>query len=63
MSNKWRRTEIELTPQLLRKLFDYVKTPDADLDQVIYNLTWLSKSDETLTVEEYEHIIKKSSSM
>jgi len=59
---KWKRCEIELTPVLLQKLFEYVKTatPEAT-NTVMENLKALSKSDETLTIEEYEHIITKSS--
>jgi len=57
---KWKRCEIELTPVLLQKLFEYVKTatPEAT-NTVMENLKALSKSDETLTIEEYEHIITK----
>jgi hypothetical protein len=58
--NKWKRCEIELTPVLLQKLFEYSKTatPEA-INVVMENLKTLSKSDETLTIEEYDHIIKK----
>ena len=59
---KWKRAEIEVTPALLKKLFEYVKTTAVgpeEMDTIINNLHWLSKSDETLTVEEYDHIIKK----
>jgi hypothetical protein len=58
--NKWKRCEIELTPVLLQKLFEYAKTatPEA-INVVMENLKTLSKSDETLTIEEYDHIIKK----
>lgn len=63
---KWKRVEIELTPALVKKLFEHVKATQAgpeELDNIIHNLHWLSKSDETLTIEEYDQIIKKSSSM
>jgi hypothetical protein len=60
---KWKRHEIELTPVLLKKLFEHVKAQAVgpeDLDNIISNLYWLSKSDETLTIEEFDQIIKKS---
>jgi hypothetical protein len=60
LMGKWKRCEIEITPVLLQKLFEYVKTatPEAT-NTVMENLKALSKSDETLTIEEYEHIITK----
>ncbi len=60
---KWKRVEIELTPALLKKLFEHVKTQAVgpeEIDNIVNNLHWLSKSDETLTLEEFDQIIKKS---
>lgn len=60
--NKYKKPEIEVSPQLMKKLFEFVKTQavtPADFDWIVNNLTWLSKSDELLTVEEYEMITKK----
>lgn len=59
---KYKRMEIELTPQLMKKLFEHVKSPaitEADFDWLVNNLAWMSKDTDPLTIEEYEHIIKK----
>jgi len=58
---KWKRCEIELTPALIKKLLEYAKTATPeDVNIVVDNLTHLSKSDDTLTTEEYEVIITKN---
>lgn len=57
---KWKRCEIELTPALLQKLFEFAKTATPEsINTVMDNLKTLSKSDETLTVEEYDYIITR----
>lgn len=59
---KYKKQEIEVSPQLMKKLFEFVKTQavtPADFDWIVNNLTWMSKSDELLTIEEYDMIIKK----
>ena len=57
---KWKRCEIEVTPALLQKLFEYVKTATPEsVNTVLDNLKTLSKSDEVLTVEEYDHIVTR----
>lgn len=60
--SKYKRMEIEVTPQLMKKLFEFVKestTTSADFDWIVNNLAWMSKDVDPLTIEEYEHIIKK----
>lgn len=60
--SKYKRMEIEVTPQLMKKLFEFVKTPavtPADFDWIVNNLAWMSKDIDPLTIEEYEHIVKK----
>lgn len=60
--SKYKRMEIEVTPQLMKKLFEFVKTTTvtpADFDWIVNNLAWMSKDIDPLTIEEYEHIIKK----
>jgi hypothetical protein len=54
--------EIELTPQLMKKLFEFVKDPKitaTDFDWLVNNLAWMSKDVDPLTIEEFEHITKK----
>jgi hypothetical protein len=46
----------------MKKLFEFVKDPKvtpADFDWLVNNLAWMSKDTDPLTIEEYEHIIKK----
>lgn len=60
--SKYKRMEIEVTPQLMKKLFEFVKDPKitpADFDWLVNNLAWMSKDIDPLTIEEYEHITKK----
>lgn len=60
--SKYKRMEIEATPQLMKKLFEFVKTPAvtaADFDWIVNNLAWMSKDIDPLTIEEYDHIVKK----
>lgn len=60
---KWKRCELIVTPTLLKKLFEYVKDPQVTLtevDNIIENLVYLGKSGDTLTLEEYDHAVKKS---
>lgn len=59
---KYKRMEIEVTPQLMKKLFEFVKSPaitEADYDWIVNNLAWMSKDTDPLTIEEFEHITKK----
>jgi hypothetical protein len=61
LMSKWKRCEIELTPALMKKLLEYAKTAAPEnIDLIVENLTHLSKSDDTLTIEEYEVIITKN---
>jgi hypothetical protein len=60
--SKYKRMEIELTPQLMKKLFEFVKDPKitaTDFDWLVNNLAWMSKDVDPLTIEEFEHITKK----
>ena len=60
--SKYKRMEIEVTPQLMKKLFEFVKDPaitPGDFDWLVNNLAWMSKDVDPLTVEEFEHITKK----
>ncbi len=58
---KWKRCEIEVTPALMKKLLEYAKTATPEnIELIVENLTHLCKSDDTLTTEEYDHIITKS---
>ena len=63
---RYKKPEIELSPQLLHKLFEHVKRPDVSLEdakQFVANITELSKCDEMLTLEEFEMITQKSAVM
>lgn len=60
--HKYKKPEIELTPHLLQKLFEYVKqstTTAEDIAGVMTNLNWLSKCDEVLGLEEFDLAIQK----
>lgn len=59
---KLKRHEIELTPKLLKRLLEYVRSPNVgveELDTIIDNLCQLTKSFDPITVEEYDMIVKK----
>lgn len=59
---KYKKHEIELSPQLLKKLFELVKDSKivtGDFIWIIDNIVELSKCDEMLTLDEYELIIRK----
>lgn len=59
---KYKKPEIELSPHLLKKLFEHVKSAavtEADISWMIDNLVYLSKCDEMLTLEEFDIIVKK----
>ncbi len=61
---KYKRYEIELTPKLLKRLMEYSRMPTTtveELDKIVENLCELSKGDETLTIEEFDHITGKKS--
>lgn len=63
---RYKKPEIEMSPQLIHKLFEHVKRPDVTLEDVktiVYNLTELSKCDEMLTLEEFDLATQKSSGM
>lgn len=63
---KYKKHEIEISPQLLKKLFEFVKDPKvvaADFVWILDNLVELSRCDETLTLDEYEMIIRKPTVM
>ena len=58
---RYKTYEIELSPKLLEKLFEYVRAnPTLDCKYIIDNLIHLSKCDDTLTMDEYDMIITKS---
>lgn len=59
---KYKKCEIELSPQLLKKLFEHVKKPDVpqgDLVWIIENIKELCKCGDLLTLDEFEMIITK----
>ena len=59
---KYKKHEIELSPHLLKKLFEFVKDPKvtvADFPWIVENLVELGRCDEMLTLDEYEMIIRK----
>lgn len=59
---RYKKPEIEMSPQLIYKLFEYVKRPEATMDDIktiVNNLTELSKCDEMLTIEEFELAVQK----
>ena len=61
---KYKQYEIEISPRLLLKLFEYVKgNPAEDCQYIVDNLLELGKCDETLTLDEYEMAIRKPVSM
>ena len=57
---KWKRCELIMTPALLKKIVEYVSANTAELDTVIENLVYMSKNGDTLTAEEYDHAVEKS---
>lgn len=63
MEHKWKRVKIKATPAMMRKLFEYVKsgtTSTEDLENVMSRLEWFAhNSCHTLTVEEFDEVIKK----
>lgn len=59
---RYMKVEIEMSPHLVKKLFEHVKTPqvtEGDIPWMVSNLIELSKCDEMLTLDEFEMIIKK----
>lgn len=59
---KYHKCEIELSPMLLRKLFEYVKDPKcqvSDFGWMIDNIKELGRCDELLTLDEFDLIITK----
>lgn len=57
------KVEIEMSPHLVKKLFEHVKSAqvtEADIPWMVNNLVELSKCDEMLTLDEFEMITKKS---
>lgn len=63
---RYKKPEIEISPQLLHKLFEHTKRPDVSMDdikQMVGTITELSKCDEMLTLEEFELITNKSTVM
>ena len=58
---KYKRIEIELTPMLLKKVLEHVKTATPqDIETIIANFIELSCCDDTLTIEEFDLVTKKS---
>ena len=61
---KYKQHEIELSPRLMLKLIDLIKSkPADDYSFVVDNLVELSKDDQRLSLDEYELIIRKPVSM
>ena len=64
MDTKWKRPKIKMTPALVEKLLDYVKlssTTAEDVANVNSRVLWFSKHGcDTLTTEEFNHLIEKS---
>ena len=62
---KYKQHEIELSPRLLHKIFEYVKAnPSENCEYIIENLKWMAKTaDEMLTLDEYELAVRKPVSM
>lgn len=63
---KYKTYEIELSPVLLKKLFEFVKSPAITADDfhwITKNLIELSYCDDTLTMDEYEIIVTKPVTM
>lgn len=59
---KYKTYELELSPILLKKLFEFVKSPAVtpeDFHWITKNLIELSACDDTLTLDEYELITTK----
>lgn len=57
---KYKTYEIELSPKLLSKLFDFVKAnANQDHQYIIDTLCELSYCDDTLTLDEYDMIVTK----
>ena len=57
---KYKQYEIEVSPRLLAKLFDYVRSvPAEDYQYILDNLLELGKCSDTLTLDEYELVIRK----
>jgi len=59
---KYKKHEIEMSPHLMKKLFEFVKAPTTeptDIPWIVSNLVELSKCDETLTLDEYEMVVRK----
>lgn len=60
---RYMKVEIEMSPHLVKKLFEHVKSPqvtEGDIPWMVSNLIELSKCDEMLTLDEFEMITKKS---
>ncbi len=54
--------EIELSPKLIKKLFEHIKDPKVTQDHINYiveNLKALAKHDECLTLDEFDVITEK----
>jgi hypothetical protein len=58
---KYKRVELEMTPHLLKKVLEWAKTSTPeDIETAISNFIELSKSDDTLTIEEFDLVTSKS---
>lgn len=58
--------EIEVSPKLFKKLLEHTKDPKVTQDHINYiidNLTYLSKHDECLTLDEFDVITEKPIAM
>lgn len=62
---RYKKIEIEMTPLLLKKVLEYVKENNTiqDIETVVANFIELSRADDLLTIEEFDLVTRKSSSM
>ncbi len=61
---KYKQHEIELSPRLLTKIFELIKSkPTEDYSYIVENLVDLSKCGDMLTLDEYELAVRKPVSM
>lgn len=59
---RYYKCEIEMSPHLLKKLFEFVKDPKItamDFHWIVDNLIELGKCDELLTLDEFELATRK----
>lgn len=60
--SKYKKCEIEVSPHLLKKLFEFVRDPKfqpTDMNWLIANIIEINMCDELLTLDEFEMITRK----